>query len=52
MQEMLSMGVLFQGIFVPSYSHKEEDIYYFAKAFDQALDTYKHALDRGFEKRC
>jgi glutamate-1-semialdehyde aminotransferase/spore coat polysaccharide biosynthesis protein SpsF (cytidylyltransferase family) len=50
MQEMFSMGVLFQGIFVPSYSHKEEDIYYFAKAFDQALDTYKRALDSGFEK--
>lgn len=50
MQEMISRGVLFQGIFVPSFSHSEEDIYYFIAAFEQSCLIYKIALDEGFEK--
>lgn len=50
MQEMIKQGVLFQGSFVPCYSHKYEDVDYFADAFYNALIVYKQALEFGFEK--
>jgi len=50
MQEMISRGVHFQGFFVPSYSHTEEDLFYFAKAFEMSLPVYKKALEEGYEK--
>ncbi|MDP3467533.1 MAG: glutamate-1-semialdehyde 2,1-aminomutase [Daejeonella sp.] len=49
MQEMIKRGVLFQGAFVPCFSHSEEDVLYFAKAFDEVLPLYKQALENGFE---
>jgi len=45
MQEMIRRGVLFQGAFVPCYSHTEEDIHYFAAAFAETLAVYKKALN-------
>ncbi len=50
MQEMISRGVLFQGIFVPSFSHNDEDVNYFIAALDQSCLVYKRALEEGFEK--
>jgi len=50
MQEMIGKGVLFQGMFVPSYSHTEDDVHYFAAAFDHACTVYKAALVDGFER--
>ena len=50
MQEMISRGVLFQGIFVPSFSHNDEDVNYFIAALDQSCLVYKWALEEGFEK--
>lgn len=50
MQEMIKRGVLFQGAFVPCYSHIEEDVNYFAEALDQSLGVYQKALDEGYEK--
>ena len=50
MQEMISRGVLFQGIFVPSFSHLKEDIDYFIAAFEESCLIYKKALNEGFEK--
>lgn len=50
MQEMIKRGVLFQGIFTISYSHNEEDMIYFCKAFEEVLQVYKHALVEGYEK--
>jgi glutamate-1-semialdehyde aminotransferase len=50
MQEMIKRGVLFQGVFVISYSHTEEDLYYFAKAFEETLSIYKNALIQGYQK--
>ena len=50
MQEMIKRGVLFQGAFVPCYSHTESDVEYFAKAFEDSLVTYKLALKDGYEK--
>ncbi len=49
MQEMIKRGVLFQGAFVPCFSHSEEDVLYFAKAFDEVLPIYSEAIDKGFE---
>jgi glutamate-1-semialdehyde aminotransferase/spore coat polysaccharide biosynthesis protein SpsF (cytidylyltransferase family) len=50
MQEMIKRGVLFQGFFVPCFSHTEDDIYYFAKTFNESLEVYKKALTDGYEK--
>jgi glutamate-1-semialdehyde aminotransferase len=50
MQEMIRHGVLFQGIFIPCYSHTEEDLHYFVKAFEAAVGVYKAALANGYEK--
>jgi len=49
MQEMIKRGVLFQGAFVPSYSHTKEDIEYFAEALNQSLPFYSKALTDGYQ---
>ena len=43
MQEMIARGVLFQGIFVPCYSHSSEDAGEFVRAFDASLEVYARA---------
>lgn len=50
MQEMIQRGVLFQGIFVPCYSHTMEDIEYFSEAFNELLSLYSKVLTEGYEK--
>ncbi len=50
MQEMIKRGVLFQGAFIPCFSHNEDDIWYFAKAFEESLVVYAKALQEGYEK--
>lgn len=50
LQEMIKRGVLFQGAFVPCFSHTEDDVYYFAKAFSESLLVYKKALEEGYSK--
>jgi glutamate-1-semialdehyde aminotransferase/spore coat polysaccharide biosynthesis protein SpsF (cytidylyltransferase family) len=50
LQEMINRGVLFQGAFAPCFSHTNEDISYFAAAFDETLQVYIKALDSGFGK--
>ncbi len=49
MQEMIARGVLFQGVFVPSYSHSADDVAYFLAAFDAACGVYSQALEKGYE---
>ena len=49
MQEMIRRGVLFQGAFVPCFSHTKDDIEYFAAALNESLTIYKDALQRGYE---
>lgn len=49
MQEMIKRGILFQGAFVPCFTHTEKDISYFAEAFGESLNIYKKALEEGFE---
>jgi glutamate-1-semialdehyde aminotransferase len=50
LQEMIKRGVLFQGAFVPCFSHTREDVEYFADAFNETVLVYRQALDEGFEK--
>ena len=50
LQEMISRGVLFQGIFSPCFSHSHEDVSYFVEAFSEAMTIYTRALDEGFDK--
>ena len=48
MQEMIRKGVLFQGIFLASFSHTEEDVLYFVKAFEHSLQVYAKAFKDGY----
>jgi glutamate-1-semialdehyde aminotransferase len=50
MQEMIKRGILYQGAFVPCFSHTEKDVAYFADAFNESLQVYKKALEDGYEK--
>ncbi len=50
MQEMIARGVLFQGAFVPCFSHTNEDVDFFAVAMDESLDLFKRGLEDGFER--
>ena len=50
MQEMINNGVLFQGIFVPCYSHSKHELDFFLKAFEKASKIYKKALINGYKK--
>ncbi len=50
MQEMIRHGVLFQGVFVPCYSHSIEDVRHFIDSFEKMLLTYKNALNFGYQK--
>ena len=50
MQEMISRGVLFQGAFVPCFSHCENDIDFFITCFIDSLSIFKNALNEGYEK--
>ncbi len=50
MQEMIRRGVLFQGTFVPCFSHTAGDVAFFANAFSETLKVYAQALEVGFEK--
>ncbi len=50
MQEMIKRGILFQGAFSPCYSHTDEDVKYFAEAFNDSILVYRKALETGYEK--
>jgi glutamate-1-semialdehyde aminotransferase len=48
LQEMIARGVLFQGAFVPCFSHQQEDVDFFANALDESLEVYKKGLADGY----
>ena len=50
MQEMIARGVLFQGIFVPTWSHTPADVAQFVDAASGALEIYARALDDGYAR--
>lgn len=49
MQEMIKRGVLFQGFFLPCFSHTEKDILFFINAFSESLEVLKLALAENIE---
>lgn len=50
MQEMIKRGVLFQGAFVPCFSHTMDDVLYFVTAFTETLLILKQAFREGIER--
>lgn len=47
MQEMIANGVLFQGLFYPTWSHREPECDTILTAFDASCAVYKRAIDAG-----
>jgi glutamate-1-semialdehyde aminotransferase len=50
MQEMIGRGVLFQGFFLPCFSHTESDVAQVVRAFEASAAIYREALEHGVEK--
>lgn len=50
MQEMIARGVLFQGIFIPCFSHTTDDVRQFTDTFAAMLGVYAQALEQGYER--
>lgn len=49
LQEMIRRGVLFQGAFVPCFSHLDDEVQFFIKQFYDSLKVYIDALNSGFD---
>lgn len=47
MQEMIARGVLYQGMFYPTWSHQQPEIDHIAMAFDESCMVYKRAIEIG-----
>jgi len=47
MQEMIARGVLFQGLFYPTWSHQQLEMDHLARAFDESCGIYRKAIDAG-----
>lgn len=47
LQEMIGRGVLFQGLYLPCFSHTDADIDLVVNAFDESCGVYAHALRHG-----
>ncbi|MGY1422617.1 glutamate-1-semialdehyde 2,1-aminomutase [Bacillus cereus] len=50
MQELISNGILFRGIFYPTISHGKSDIEITKYAFERACIKYKKALEYGIDQ--
>lgn len=50
LQEMIARGVLFQGVGLFCFSHTEEDMKYFLRAWEASAIVYKKAVEEGVEK--
>jgi hypothetical protein len=50
LQEMIKRGVLFQGVFIPCFSHQKQEVDFFMEALDESLGVYSKALEAGYEK--
>jgi len=48
LQEMIYNNVLFQGTFIPCFSHKKEEIIFFINAFEKSARKYLEIIDSGF----
>jgi len=49
-QEMIARGVLFQGVFVPCWSHGSAEVDAFIEAFTGALAVYTSAVREGYRR--
>ena len=49
-QNMIRRNILFQGYFIPSYSHNQSEVKKICKAIDYSMLEYKKALDHGYKK--
>jgi hypothetical protein len=49
LQEMIGRGVLYQGVFLPCFTHSADDIAHVLEAFRSSCDVYREALDGGVE---
>lgn len=49
LQEMIARGILFQGIFLPCFSHTDDDVKKIVAAFDASCAVYKEALTSGWQ---
>jgi glutamate-1-semialdehyde 2,1-aminomutase len=47
MQEMIARGVLFQGLFYPTWSHQQSEMDHIAMAFDESCAVYRRAIEIG-----
>lgn len=47
MQEMIGRGVLFQGLYLPCFTHTDADVAAILDAFNHACAVYKHAMRHG-----
>jgi glutamate-1-semialdehyde aminotransferase len=50
LQEMIGRGVLFQGVFLPCFSHTDGDIAKIVRAFDESCGVYRQALDLNIDE--
>jgi glutamate-1-semialdehyde aminotransferase len=50
LQEMIKRGVLFQGVFIPCFSHQKDDVDFFMSALAESLDVYQEALKEGYSR--
>ena len=47
LQEMIARGILFQGVFFPTWSHKKKELDQIVKAFDESCAIYSKAITIG-----
>lgn len=47
MQEMIARGVLFQGLFYPTWSHQQAEMDILVRAFEKSCAVYRAAIDGG-----
>lgn len=47
MQEMIARGVLFQGLFYPTWSHQQAEMDHLTMAFDESCAVYRKAIEAG-----
>tara|TARA_B100000900_G_scaffold367780_1_gene344515 strand:- start:9463 stop:10800 length:1338 start_codon:yes stop_codon:yes gene_type:complete len=46
MQEMIKQNILFQGVFIPCYDHKKEEVDFFINGFQKAIKVYSEAFNK------
>lgn len=49
LQEMIGRGALFQGLYLPCFSHTDADVDLVVNAFDESCGVYAHALRHGLD---